>query len=41
MDELPTIVIVDDDQDTLDFLCDFFSMQGMVAVRCPSSPQDT
>lgn len=31
----PTIVVVDDDHDTVIFLCDFFTMFDMRVVPCP------
>lgn len=31
-----TIVVVDDDHDTVTFVCDFFTMLGMTVVRCHS-----
>ena len=34
-DSPATIVIVDDDEDTVTFLCDFFTMLDMTPIRCP------
>jgi DNA-binding response OmpR family regulator len=34
-----SIVVVDDDPDTVEFLCDYLSQMGFPAVRCPIGPQ--
>lgn len=30
-----TIVVVEDDRDTAEFLCEFFAMEGIAVVTCP------
>ena len=37
--EPPTIVVVDDDHETVTFLRDFFDMLGMVVVTCSDGAQ--
>ena len=40
MSQLPaTIVVVDDDPDTVEFLCDYLSKMGFNAVSCQAGPQ--
>ena len=34
----PTIVVVDDDSDTVEFLCDYLRGMGFHAVRCRPGP---
>ncbi len=34
----PPIIVLDDDPDTVTFLCDFFAMLGLPAVACPLGP---
>ncbi len=36
---ISTVVITEDDQETLDFLRDFFEMLGMMVVACPDGTQ--
>ena len=35
----PTIVVLDDDEDTATFLSDFFGMLGLAALGCPVTSQ--
>jgi CheY-like chemotaxis protein len=35
----PTIIVLDDDEDTAAFLCDFFGMLGLAALSCPVGPE--